>query len=531
MVVRRKVSVFVKKCGKNVTKYLSHRTLCTNVRVEKNIDTRWKSTVGLEIHAQIASKSKLFSNAGTNFACPVNSSVALFDCAMPGTMPVLNRNCVEAGVLTAIALSCQLQKMSMFERKHYFYADLPAGFQITQQKQPLAINGELQFYVFTPGKHQVPYLKSSKIKQIQLEQDSGKSLHNNSTKRSLIDLNRAGVPLMELVFEPDLVDGEEAAALVKELILIFEILGTCSCKMEEGALRIDANVSVCQKGEPLGVRTEIKNIASVRGVAAAVQHEITRQISILEKGGKIVNETLTWDASGKKNISLREKEEKYDYRFMPETNLPPLCLHIDKDVKNTDDLVDVLLLQEQIPVLPHQMRHKLKETFHLTPAIITALMSDISLVQYFFNIVEKGTLNPQLVGNFIVNEVQRFLHKHRLNMQFCIDHQYIFEELMALLQNKQINCTIARQVLNIFILDMGKLPMQIIEEKNWYLIRDEKRLEELCLIVINQKPYLVKKYKAGKMKYFTILVHNVLQLTEQCADSPLVIKIMQKLLN
>lgn len=193
---------------------------------------KWKSVVGLEVHAQINTESKLFSGACTSFGGSPNDNVSLFDAAIPGTLPVLNARCVEMGILTALALSCNVNEMSMFDRKHYFYADLPAGYQITQQRFPLAKDGILKFQVFNPGKHKTPYSKSSKLKQLQLEQDSGKSLHDEEAQRSLIDLNRSGIPLMELVFDPDLSDGEEAAALVKELVLILSKINTCSCKME-----------------------------------------------------------------------------------------------------------------------------------------------------------------------------------------------------------------------------------------------------------------------------------------------------------
>ncbi|RZC42581.1 glutamyl-tRNA(Gln) amidotransferase subunit B, mitochondrial, partial [Asbolus verrucosus] len=220
---------------------------------------RWVSVVGLEVHAQISTGSKLFSGASTKISSPVNSNVALFDCAIPGTLPVLNKKCVESGVLTV--------------------SSIYAGYQITQQRYPLANNGTLEFQVFTPRIHKTPYRIQARLKQLQLEQDSGKSLHDSD--QSLVDLNRAGVPLMELVFEPDLTDGEDAAALVKELVMILQRIGTCSCKME------------C---ESLGTRSEIKNIGSVRGVANAVRYEIERQIKIKESGGVVVNETRAWDA-------------------------------------------------------------------------------------------------------------------------------------------------------------------------------------------------------------------------------------------
>ncbi|XP_022235535.1 glutamyl-tRNA(Gln) amidotransferase subunit B, mitochondrial-like [Limulus polyphemus] len=296
-------------CGKHVIKNVNYSRIFKSISERKLHDSSnlssglrrakgsWESVVGLEIHAQINSEAKLFSGAGTQYAAAPNTQVSLFDVALPGTLPVLNRRCVEAGVLTALALNCTVHKISMFDRKHYFYADLPAGYQITQQRMPLATNGSLSFVVFNPAVHKRPYKKTVGLIQLQLEQDSGKSLHDEG--QTLIDLNRAGVPLMELVFEATLKDGEEAAALVKELQLIFKRLGTCTSKMEEGALRVDANISVNQTGEPWGTRTEVKNINSVRCVAKAVDFEIKRQIGELEAGFEILNETRMFDAQAK----------------------------------------------------------------------------------------------------------------------------------------------------------------------------------------------------------------------------------------
>ncbi|XP_045522791.1 glutamyl-tRNA(Gln) amidotransferase subunit B, mitochondrial isoform X6 [Pieris brassicae] len=291
-----------------------YKYLKLHKRYSSQIAKKWQSVVGLEVHAQLNTESKLFSGAQNTFGGLVNNCVSLFDAAIPGTLPVLNRKCVELGVLAALAFSCRVNEVSTFDRKHYFYADLPAGYQITQQRAPLANDGVINFQVYTPGVHKKPYNKSSMIKQIQLEQDSGKSLHDIELKQSLVDLNRAGAPLIEIVFEPDLEDGEEAAALVKELVLIVQRLGVCSGRMEEGALRVDANVSIRREGDPLSTRTEIKNIGSVRGVASAVRYEIDRQQSVLENGGNIINETRMWDAAAKVTVPMRDKEVVQDYR-------------------------------------------------------------------------------------------------------------------------------------------------------------------------------------------------------------------------
>uniref|UniRef100_A0A3Q3VZ68 Glutamyl-tRNA amidotransferase subunit B n=1 Tax=Mola mola TaxID=94237 RepID=A0A3Q3VZ68_MOLML len=269
--------------------------------------------VGLEIHAQINSNTKLFSGSSVRFSAPPNSLVSFFDASLPGTLPVLNKRCVEAVVMTGLALNCTINKKSLFDRKHYFYADLPAGYQITQQRQPTAVNGRLT-YSFLEGKKRSQVTKTVSIKQIQLEQDSGKSLHDDVRGQTLIDLNRAGVGLMELVMEPDMSCGEEAAAAVRELQLILQTLDTCQGNMSEGQLRVDANVSVHKPGEPLGIRTEVKNINSIRYLAKAIDYEIQRQIDILQSGGRVQNETRAYDSKSGETVPMRDKEGLQDYR-------------------------------------------------------------------------------------------------------------------------------------------------------------------------------------------------------------------------
>ncbi|XP_017754387.1 PREDICTED: glutamyl-tRNA(Gln) amidotransferase subunit B, mitochondrial [Eufriesea mexicana] len=493
---------------------------------------QWKPTIGLEVHAQISTKSKLFSKASTDFNCPINSCVSLFDCAIPGTMPVLNKKCVEAGVLTALALSCEINAVSMFERKHYFYSDLPAGFQITQQRKPLAVNGEIKFIIFKPDIHKEPYFKLSKIKQIQLEQDSGRSLHNEDIGRSYIDLNRAGIPLMELVFEPDLTNGEEAAALVKELCFILQLLGTCSCKMEEGALRVDANVSISKPNAPLGVRTELKNIGSISAVNHAIEYEIKRQISIIETGGQITNETRAWNPIDKKTILLREKEGKHDYRFMPEPNLPPLYLHTNKNMENKYNLINVPFLKEHLPELPQQIYQQLKDK--LASHTFIAIMSNLELYLLFRNILNNGKhRKPQLIAQMLISEILPFLDDHDLNLTFCVSNQKYIEELIDLMQNEIINQLTLRKLLNKLPSEQNKMPKQIVEENNWFLISDEKELEMICLRVLEANPQLVRKYKKKEKntRIFKKILHEVVIFTEGHANMAKISKIMTKLLS
>lgn len=496
------------------------------------IGEKWNSVVGLEVHAQISSKSKLFSNAGTAFASPINSTVAFFDSAIPGTLPVLNRRCVEAGVTTALALSCKLNQVSLFDRKHYFYSDLPAGYQITQQRKPLAVDGIIKFHVINQELQKKSYSKQSKIKQLQLEQDSGRSLHDEENKKNLIDLNRAGVPLMELVFEPDLSDGEEAASLIKELCAILSRLGTCSCKMEEGAFRVDANVSVNRPGEPFGVRTEIKNIGSVRAVAAAVNFEIKRQILMLEEGREIFNETRSWNPELNKTVTMRDKEVKNDYRFMPEPNLPPLRLHLDRNVENENNLVDVPYLNDQLPEMPEETRQKLKEKFDISQEYILVITNNSSLLEIFYNVMKTNEKRcSKIVAKILVNFFLEVLNQNKLEVENCsVSHEY-FGEAIDLLEDEFINLNIIRKLFQEMLLNPQMSPKQIIKEKNLEQISDIDELTRICQKIIDDNPKAVKSYKGGKKKVYQFFINRALKSTDERVNIKKTIEIFNKLLH
>ncbi|XP_019870818.1 glutamyl-tRNA(Gln) amidotransferase subunit B, mitochondrial [Aethina tumida] len=487
---------------------------------------KWKSVVGLEVHAQISSASKLFSGASTKFTSPVNSNVSLFDCSTPGTLPVLNKKCVEAGVLTALALNCTVNPVSTFDRKHYFYADIPSGYQITQQRAPLAVDGRLQFQVYTPGVHKTPYSTEVKIKQVQLEQDSGKSLHDDD--RSLVDLNRAGVPLMELVFEPDLKDGEEAAALVKELTAILQRLQTCSCKMEEGALRVDANVSIHKEGDALGTRTEIKNIGSIRGVAGAVKYEIERQIKVKDSGGIVENETRAWDAASKTTVAMRDKEAKQDYRYMPEPNLPPLHVAIgpiNRGVVNADKLKEI------IPELPEQTRQRLRNDLGLTSEQSIILVNDFSLLTIFEDTLAKRKLNSKLLANFLINELNTILNKEDLEFKDINTDPDYYGEIVELLQNGEISRNTAKYLLSRIIEGISERPIDIVKSEGLLQITSEQELTSLCEEVLKENDKLVKQYKAGKTKIFKALMGLIAGKSKGRADMGKCDKILKDLLS
>uniref|UniRef100_A0A182R840 Glutamyl-tRNA(Gln) amidotransferase subunit B, mitochondrial n=1 Tax=Anopheles funestus TaxID=62324 RepID=A0A182R840_ANOFN len=520
---------------------LSNRLLCryfsSSKHPAKNTRTKWKSVIGLEVHAQLNTKSKLFSGARATFGAAPNSCVALFDASIPGTLPVLNKNAVELGVRTALALGCNVNAVSMFDRKHYFYADLPNGYQITQQRAPLAQGGALSFPVFVPGVTKTPYYKTARLHQLQLEQDSGKSLHDPIERKSLVDLNRAGIPLIELVFEPDLETGEEAAALVKELMLILTRLQSCTCKMEDGALRVDANISVHLENTPLGTRTEVKNIGSVRAVAQAVDYEIQRQIAVLDNGGKIHNETRAWDSAAKTTVAMRDKEVVQDYRFMPEPNLPPLHLRLHKSTEkeSESDVIDVPKLGDTIPELPEQTRQRIIQMHQLSSAIAITLVNDITLHEYFRCILEGSSgRSPKLVANFLINELLTILNRNKLDTTDCHVTSDQLGTIVDMLQENQLNVQYARRVLQELLASaderLAVCPREIVSTNRWFLITDEAQISQYCADVIKRRPKLVDKYRKGKEKMLYALAGEVAKDSEEKIDMARAVELLKEML-
>ncbi|XP_068156095.1 glutamyl-tRNA(Gln) amidotransferase subunit B, mitochondrial [Drosophila tropicalis] len=509
--------------------YLTIRRLATKPILAQEPIRKWKSVVGLEVHAQIASTSKLFSGSGTSFGAPLNTSVAHFDASIPGTLPVLNRKCVESGIKTALALGCQVNEVSMFDRKHYFYADLPNGYQITQQRSALANNGQMTFPVITPG--QKLYYKSVKLLQLQLEQDSGKSLHDDYLKRSLVDLNRAGLPLMELVFAPDLETGEEAASLVKELMLILRRLQTCSCKMEEGALRVDANISINQEGDPLGVRTEVKNIGSVRSISQAITFEINRQLDIVSKGGRITNETRSWDAEKRSTVAMRDKEVLQDYRFMPEPNLPPLHLNLKPGSKSTDELLSVAELSEEIPELPEHTRQRLVEFNKLNAETAIILVNEPILLEHFMYISKSlKNLPTKMITNFLINDLLTYCNKLNLYLDDCNINSVNLRDILNCLHLEEINLQAARQLIDLVHKNPNENVSDLIDQHKLQQISNLHEIETFCHQAIANQPKAVQQYKKGKSKALFAIVGEVAKISGQKANMKIVVDCLENLL-
>nr|XP_008524448.1 PREDICTED: glutamyl-tRNA(Gln) amidotransferase subunit B, mitochondrial isoform X2 [Equus przewalskii] len=450
----------------------------------------WAAVVGLEIHAQISSKSKLFSGSQVHFAAPPNSLVSFFDASLPGTLPVLNRRCVEAAVMTGLALNCRIIKKSLFDRKHYFYADLPAGYQITQQRLPIAVNGSL-VYSFCAGKNRSQVInKTARVKQIQLEQDSGKSLHDDLRSQTLIDLNRA-----------------------------------------EGQLRVDANISVHHPGEPLGVRTEVKNLNSARFLAKAIDYEIQRQINELENGGEILNETRSFDSKLGCTIPMRDKEGKQDYRFMPEPNLPPLLLYDTESLPAGADpqqVIDIDRIREQLPELPSVTREKLVQQYGMLPEHSFTLLNEVGLLEFFQNVMKETRAEPKKVTSWVLNTLLGFLKQQNLAVSESPVTPSALAELLNLLDRKAISSSAAKQVFEELWRNEGKTPAQIVSEKKLELMQDQEALEQLCHAVMEGHPQVVMDVKKGNPRAINKLIGLVRKATLSRADPTVIKEILEK---
>lgn len=337
---------------------------------------------------------------------------------------------------------------------------------------------------------------------------------------------------MELVFEPDLETGEEAAALVKELILILTRLGSCSCRMEEGALRVDANISVHRENTPLGTRTEVKNIGSVRAVAQAIEFEIARQIDVLDGGGRIFNETRAWDAVERKTIAMRDKEVVQDYRFMPEPNLPPLHVHVGGDCEG--DIVSAVRIRADLPELPEETRKSIVETHQLTPEMAIILVNDIILHDHFRAILDEPgkSRSPKAVANFLINELLAILNKNKLDLAECRIPSDHLGEIVDMLETNRINPYLARLILQEALAQgaVVQRPSQIAADRDWLMITDEAKIEQLCRDVIQRNPKVVEKYRSGKDKMLYALAGEIAKLTDQKADMAKTVELLKRLL-
>jgi aspartyl-tRNA(Asn)/glutamyl-tRNA(Gln) amidotransferase subunit B len=463
----------------------------------------WELVIGLEVHAQVVSQAKLFSGAATDFGAAPNSQVSFVDAGFPGMLPVINRFCVEQAVRTGLGLKAQINLTSVFDRKNYFYADLPAGYQISQYQQPIVGKGVLDLDM-PDGT-----VRTVGITRLHLEQDAGKSLHDQHPAKTFVDLNRAGVALMEIVSEPDLRSPEEAGAYLRKLRSILRYLGTCDGNMEEGSMRCDVNVSVRHADAPYGTRCEIKNVNSVRFVMQAIEYEARRQIEILEDGGSIVQETRLWDTTKFVTRSMRSKEEAHDYRYFPDPDLLPLVL----------DAAWVEGIRAGLPELPDEKKARFIDVHGLSPYDAGVLVADQERAT-FFETVAAGR-DPKIAANWVMGDLFGALNKSGKDIADSPIPAAALGGLIDLIANDTISGRIAKDVFA-EMFETGRTAAAIVEAKGLRQVTDTGAIEGAIDAVLAANADKVAEFRSGKDKLFGFFVGQVMKQTQGKANPALV---------
>lgn len=439
----------------------------------------WEVVIGMEVHAQVTSQSKLFSGASTEFGGEPNSHVSLVDAAMPGMLPVINAECVRQAVRTGLGLNAAINLRSVFDRKNYFYPDSPQGYQISQYKSPIVGEGDVVVEL-EGGK-----VATIGIERLHLEQDAGKLLHDQSPTMSFVDLNRCGVALMEIVSKPDIRDAEQAKAYVTKLRSILRYLGTCDGDMEKGSLRADVNVSVRKPGGPLGTRCEIKNMNSITFIGQAIEYEARRQIEILEDGGAIDQETRLYDPNKGETRSMRSKEEAHDYRYFPDPDLLPL--------EFSQEFVDEL--KANLPELPDQKKLKYVNKYGLTPYDADVLVASPHVAGFYEVVAEYDPSNAKIAANWIINEVFGRLNKEGIEIQQSRVKEWQLGSLLMAIGAETISTSSAKKVFDVMWNEGGN-PGEIIERLGLRQVNDASQVQIAIDVVVLQNPEKVEEVKA-----------------------------------
>ena len=473
---------------------------------EKNI---YEVVIGLEVHAQVLSNSKLFSSSPTKFGAEPNTQVSLVDAAFPGMLPVINEYCIKQAIKTGIGLKAKINNRSIFDRKNYFYADLPQGYQISQYKNPIVGEGTIIL--------DMPYgQREIGIERLHLEQDAGKSIHDIDPKNTFVDLNRSGIALMEIVSKPDLRSLDEVNAYIKKIRSIMRYLETCDGNMQEGSLRADVNVSVKRKGtKNLGTRCEIKNVNSIKFMQMAIDYEANRQVDLIEEGKKIDQETRLFDTKKNETRSMRSKEDAHDYRYFPDPDLLPL------ELKN--DFIEKI--KSEIPELPDEKKKRFIDKFNLSPYEANILVSDKETSEYFEKVIKKSDV--KLATNWITGELFALLNEKDLGIKQSPINAENLSKLINLIKNGTISGKIAKTVFELMA-NGDKDPQKIVEEKGLKQESDPKALESLIKKVITENPDKVKEYKSGKEKLFGFFVGQAMKASDGKANPKLVNDILKK---
>ncbi|MDR0662278.1 MAG: Asp-tRNA(Asn)/Glu-tRNA(Gln) amidotransferase subunit GatB [Holosporales bacterium] len=483
----------------------------------------WESVIGLEVHAQVIAQTKLFSSVPTTFGAKPNTQVSFVDAAFPGMLPVLNRFCVDQAIKTGLGLNAQIMLVSTFERKHYFYPDLPAGYQISQYQHPIVGEGWMEIET------EIGEVRRIGIERLHLEQDAGKSVHDLDPHKTYIDLNRAGVALMEIVTKPDLRNAEETVAFLKKLRRTLRYLGTCDGNMEEGSLRADVNISLHQPGTPLGTRVEVKNVNSLRFIAQAITFEIARQTALLVAGQPVEMETRLFDAQTGETRTMRNKEEAQDYRYFPDPDLPPLRL----------EAAHIAQVQAALPELPDAKKKRLRTTFGLSAYDADLLISEPEFAAYYEETLEallKGNNHRELTSheakiaaNWVLGDFFSHLNRTGLSISSTPITPTRLAKLIHLILQETISGKIAKDVFALLETEEGD-PMEIVTRRGWAQVTDIATIEALVLEVLAKETAQVAAYKAGKEQLFGYFVGQVMKASHGRANPQIVNAQLKKLL-
>ena len=472
----------------------------------------WESVIGLEIHVQLATQSKIFSSASTAFGAEANTQACAVDLGLPGVLPVLNKEAVKMAAMFGFAVDATVAERSVFARKNYFYPDLPKGYQISQYELPIVEHGKLEI-VLSDGER-----KTIGITRAHLEEDAGKSLHEEFPDATGIDLNRAGTPLIEIVSEPDMRSAEEAVAYMKKIHSIVRYLGISDGNMQEGSFRCDANVSMRPEGqEEYGTRTETKNLNSFRFVERAINHEIERQIDVLEDGGEVVQETRLYDPNKDETRSMRSKEEANDYRYFPDPDLLPVII-------NSEDLE---VIKKELPELPSTKIERFKQDYELNDYDAESLVMDKDTAEYFEKVVKSGSAKAKLTANWVLGELSAALNQNEKEITNSPVTAEMLSDLLGRIEDNTISNKIAKEVFQAMWMGEGKVD-DIIEAKGLKQITDSDEIQTLVEKVIADNPGQVEQYKSGKDKVFGFFVGQVMKLSKGKANPQQVNEILKE---
>jgi aspartyl-tRNA(Asn)/glutamyl-tRNA(Gln) amidotransferase subunit B len=469
----------------------------------------WEVVIGLEVHAQVISNAKLFSGASTTFGAEPNTQVSFVDAAFPGMLPVINRECVAQAVRTGLGLNAHINVVSRFDRKNYFYADLPAGYQISQYQHPIVGEGVIEIELANGE------TKNIGVTRLHLEQDAGKSLHDQHPSKTYIDLNRSGVALMEIVSEPDMRSPEEAGAYLRKLRTILRYLGTCDGNMEEGSMRADVNVSVRKHGEPYRTRCEVKNVNSVRFVMQAIEAEAKRQIEVWEGGGTVGQETRLYDVARGTTRSMRSKEDAHDYRYFPDPDLLPLVLE--------ENWIEEL--KSNLPELPDAKKARFIQDYGVPTYDASVLVAEQATAD-FYETVAKGR-DPKLAANWIMGDFFAALNRTSTTIATSPVSAANLGKLIDLLADNTINGRIAKEVFEAMV-ETGKDPAMIVEEKGLRQVTDTGAIDAAVDQVLAANANKVAEYKSGKDKLFGFFVGQVMKAMAGKGNPALVNEALKK---